>query len=342
MIRFFKKKLSAFIRYNAWHALNEISANPTGIMQDFKSMQNELLVRSTPILAQKFNITPQHIPQFSALPIYNPSVITQGDGLLFSARESNHTRLADCSMHFLTSPPLHSEVLLIDQPNGSPRRITRLDDSPLRATPGLADYGIEDLRLFRWRGGTYGIAAGTSLKPGGGWSVQQVLLHIEAGAIRAHWPLPSPIGAAVEKNWAPLVVGDDLFLIYTLQPLVIYRFAQGALHIVSAHPPVSNNTDLHGGTPFIPYNDGYLAIAHLAPLLARGQLFYRHVAVIADAEGRPSQVSEPFFLARKGIEFACGLAETPDGFLLSYGSNDSTAHHLTLPRDSIPLLLAGL
>lgn len=342
MIRFLKTKVATFIRYNSKQAINEHISNPAGIMQEAKYMMREFIVRSTPILAQKINITPQDIPQISALPIYNPSVITQAGGLLFSARESNHVRLADGHIHYITSTPHRSEVLLIDQPIGSPTRITRLDDSPLRATPGLADYGIEDLRLFRWRGGTYGIAAGTSLKPGGGWRVQQVLLHIEAGAIRAHWPLPSPIGAAVEKNWAPLVVGDDLLLIYTLQPLVIYRFAHGALHIVSAHPPVSNTTDLHGGTPFIPYNDGYLAIAHLAPLLARGQWFYRHVAVIADAEGRPSQVSEPFFLARKGIEFACGLAETPAGFLLSYGSNDSTAHHLTLPRDSIPLLLAGL
>jgi hypothetical protein len=311
-------------------------------MKQYQNIMYESLVRSTPIIAQKFNITPQRIPQFSDLPIYNPSVVTQGGGLLFSARESNHVRLADGDIHFITSTPHRSEVLLIDQPIGSPRVITRLDDSPLRATPGLADYGIEDLRLFRWRGGTYGIGAGTSPKPGGGWGVQQVLLHIEAGAIRAHWPLPSPIGAPVEKNWATLVVGDDLLLIYTLQPLVIYRFAHGALHIVSARPPVSNATDLRGGTPFIPYNDGYLAIAHLAPLQARGLWFYRHVAVIADAEGRPSQVSEPFFLARKGIEFACGLAETPDGFLLSYGCNDSTAHHLTLPRDSIPRLLAGL
>ena len=342
MIRFLKTKLATFIRYNSKQAINEHFSSHTGIMQDTKNMMHEFIVRSTPILAQELNITPQNIPQLSALPIYNPSVITQGDGLLFSARESNHTRLADSSMHFLTSPPLRSEVLLIDQAIGSPTRITRLDDSPLRAIPGLAEYGIEDLRLFRWRGGTYGIAAGVGLKPGDEWSVQQVLLHIEAGAIRAHWPLPSPIGAAVEKNWTPLVVGDDLLLIYTLQPLVIYRFVQGALHIVSAHPPVSNTTDLRGGTPFIPYNDGYLAIAHLAPVQARGLWFYRHVAVVADAEGRPSQVSEPFFLARKGIEFACGLAETPAGFLLSYGSNDSTAHHLTLPRDSIPRLLAGL
>ena len=342
MLRFFKKKLATFIRYNSKMGFHEYYNNPTGITEQSKNILHESLVRSTPILARELNITPQLIPQFSALPIYNPSVITQGGGLLFSARESNHVRLADGDIHFLTSTPQRSEVLLIDQPIGSPRVITRLDDSPLRATPGLADHGIEDLRLFRWRGGVYGIGAGTSSKPGGGWSVQQVLLHIEAGAIRAHWPLPSPIGAAVEKNWTPLVVGDDLLLIYTMQPIVIYRFAHGALHIVSARPPVSNATDLRGGTPFIPYNDGYLSIAHLAPMQARGKWFYRHVAVIADAEGRPSQVSEPFFLARKGIEFACGLAETPDGFLLTYGSNDSTAHHLTLPRDSIPLLLAGL
>ena len=307
-----------------------------------KNALNELCVRSTPVLAQKFNIVPQHIPQFGALPIYNPSVIAQDGGLLFSVRECNLTRLADGYLHFLNSGPHRSEVLLIEEPTGSPRRVTRLDDSPLQATPGLAEYGIEDLRLFRWRGGIYGVAAGVSSEPGGGYRVQQVLLQIEAGAIRAHWPLPSPTGAAVEKNWTPLVVGDDLLLIYTLQHTIIYRFDHGALHIVSAHPPVSNTTDLRGGTPFIPYNDGYLAIAHLAPLVARGKLFYRHVAVLADAEGRPCEVSEPFFLAQKGIEFACGLAETPAGILISYGSNDRTANHLTLPRDSIPLLFADL
>ena len=70
-------------------------------------------------------------------------------------------------------------------------------------------------------------------------------------------------GGPVEKNWTPLLHGDDLLFAWTLSPLVLLRQVAASGHVALQQRVGFDDAGwcqrygaIHGGTPFVPFGDG--------------------------------------------------------------------------------------
>ena len=71
------------------------------------------------------------------------------------------------------------------------------------------------------------------------------------------------------------------------------------------------------------------------------QRHYRHRFVWFDEATKLRGVSRPFFFAKRGVEFAAGLAWHPDGkrLVVTYGVEDSEAWIATVDADDVRRVL---
>ena len=178
-----------------------------------------------------------------------------------------------------------------------------------------------------WRDGLWCIACVRELTPEG-WC-EQVLARIDdrgpAPCRLTDWRVLHPEGPRLhQKNWMPRVAGDALQFVYLCDPT---RFVDDqARTIAETVPPIAAD-QFRGGSQLISFDGGWLALVHEARVLSNGERYYRHRFVWFDEATRLRGVSRPFFLQKRGVEFAAGLAWHPDGkrLIVTYGVADSEA-----------------
>ena len=188
-----------------------------------------------------------------------------------------------------------------------------------RARLGGNVRGYEDCRLIHWRGAPWAVANVRDRT--GGARCQMVLFEVHGerekmltsyGHARA--------GGHHEKNWVPLVDGDDLYFIYSAQPTVILKLDENLepREHARSNPPFALQA-LSGGSQAIAWQgrDGdaaWLYVAHHAvpdadePLHRRS---YLHRFVELDAEKRIRRVSPIFTFLERGVEYCAGIARDP-------------------------------
>jgi hypothetical protein len=85
----------------------------------------------------------------------------------------------------------------------------------------------------------------------------------------------------------------------------------------------------------VPWRDRFIGIAHPEREYIDRKQYTRHVFVVIDQNMNLEQISEPFFFQRKGLEFACGLANHDSGLLVSFGVMNRTAEFCILPFEDL-------
>ena len=90
-----------------------------------------------------------------------------------------------------------------------------------------------------------------------------------------------------------------------------------------------------GSTPFIQLHDNWLSIVHSGPYKFNNSLFYTHQFCLLDKNLNLMELSSPFFLQRRGIEFACGLIKSDCNFILSSGVSDRGSAFIKLTEDQL-------
>ena len=80
--------------------------------------------------------------------------------------------------------------------------------------------------------------------------------------------------------------------------------------------------------------EGYISIAHFPPIVT-DRLYYRHAFVYYDSSLMPIDISVPFFLLRKGIEFAAGIAVENDHIVISFGVGDQASYISRFPKEEL-------
>jgi|GEM_PF-3028152 len=214
-----------------------------------------------------------------------------------------------------------------------------VDHSILFNTPNLCENGLEDVRLFIWDG-LYAIGVAHTRSKN---LSTQVLMKIDGLKVVKYWPLQSPFGHSVEKNWVPIVIGKSLFLVYSFHPLIIFEFKNDKLEKVK-HDDVGNiSYGLRGGSPFIRFSNKYIAIGHYKGFKSEGKFYYRHFFVTMDENLNIEEESEPFFIHKPGVEFACGIYydKKLDELIISYGRNDRFAVLQKFSSRTIKDMLTG-
>ena len=164
-------------------------------------------------------------------------------------------------------------------------------------------WGIEDVRLFWREDGLHGIGVILPVKDGAYRTcLAEILIDHKAGTYKLLQDFGQPFGHS-EKNWMPPSEPARLFdFIYSPTQIVVDGQVIGPEH----------HLDIHGGTPLLPYQGGWLSIGHVV-LAVKGQRTYAQVGQFFNTRGELKQVSQFFHLdvgwrekLQESIEFVSG------------------------------------
>ncbi|MEI9914878.1 MAG: hypothetical protein WDN29_02655 [Methylovirgula sp.] len=194
-----------------------------------------------------------------------------------------------------------------------------------------------------WQDELWAICTAVHTHPKSGYATTQILIKIENDTVIDYIDLPSPTNARIEKNWVPVVDGARLYLIYSFYPLVVFEVVDRLLVLKRGDPAAAKAFFVRGGTPLIKWGDNhYIGLVHSAPRILDQRSYYTHSFIVLNDCFDVIEMSPPFFIERRGIEFACGLLHHNDHFLLSYGVSDRAAAFALIPTDQIIASLIGL
>lgn len=260
-------------------------------------------------------------PKFKgqALLIHNPSIaIFRGKPvcivrLLHTGRRTNFNVIGQ-------------PILNLDDETWSIHNLKVLEDN----TPGIrSSYcmtsGYEDCRLFSWTGqdGIERLWASATIcdrieedpLP----KISVIEIDFEEGAIARAHVQPS---SREEKNWMPVVNGNQLRFIYSIEPRLILDFnPETGLTKPYATEVSLEDAVLRGGSQLQPYRDGYLAIIH--QVHERGVYLHRFICLNQDLQ--LTSISQPFYFNKIGIEFCAGLMKLKNYWVASFGASDKQA-----------------
>jgi len=260
----------------------------------------------------------------------NPGMTTLRNQLLLSVRGINYRLENDTSLKMILAegqaPHSVNRFLIID----------RNDDS-FRVLPGLeADFDdVEDIRLFSSDGKT--MALGNAPSSQGG---RLALFTLADGldGVKGRQELRSPFELSVEKNWCPFYHKGELHFVYSIDPLIIFKFNGEKLSFVTA--PVEAPPDfflLSGSTPGLRVRGGYVFIAHRRSVrLPSLDRIYLHHVLFLDEGLSQVKVGPGFALGHSEIQFVAGMAFSGRTLFISYGRADRMARLARFDIEQIP------
>jgi hypothetical protein len=200
-------------------------------------------------------------------------------------------------------------------------------------------YGFEDARLFQWQNKWWAI---TNI-PGRFFinSCNMALLELEDIIQTSHITVwQSPFNRTREKNWAPVINGADLFIIYEWHPLIVFKVIPPGFNLEqTAKVDIPALTDWHGSSQGIPTDNGWLFVIHTrVPNPSHTRHIHRFIELNRNFE--PVRMSEPFVFLHDGIEFCAGMAEKGDRLYISFGGfHDDHAFVSSVERREIESML---
>jgi glycosyltransferase involved in cell wall biosynthesis len=220
----------------------------------------------------------------------------------------------------------------------------RADLPPVRWHPVQ---GLEDARVFTHCGRTGFLCTTADLHPDGPIRVSLCLVTAN-GEVDHHRPLTGHGDDRAQKNWLPFVVGDELFAIYSYEPLVIVKIDvdTGQVAPVVEQPQGRSFGDWRGsaGPVDLPARLGGGRLVLIHAVSSHPRRCYTHRFVRLDDDWRITHASRPFVFHETGIEFGSGMCLTHDNdhLLITYGVEDREAWLCRVPLDDVSGLLMDL
>ena len=155
-------------------------------------------------------------------------------------------------------------------------------------------------------------------------------------------PLKGPDDSRVEKNWLPFVKDNQLFVIYSFGPLIIFKIDRqtGRHETALSYEPALDLSSLRGSAAPIEYDGGYLVVVHEV-VFDEHNAYYMHRFMGLDKEFKIKTLSKPFFFKHKGVEYCSGMTLDHSGknLLLTIGVEDREAYLVTIPLSEVKSLL---
>lgn len=205
-------------------------------------------------------------------------------------------------------------------------------------------HGLEDARLFRWDGDLYlsGVRRDTTTNGQGRMEYSKVALDkgmwTAKETSRVRIPAPGLDNSYCEKNWVPVLDKPYHFVKWT-SPTEVVRADpnEPKCETVSLHDRSLNLPDQRGGSPLVPWGDGYISFTHEVYLynnyMGQKDAVYRHRLIRWDKDFNIRGVSpEPLHFLDAQIEFCAGAAAYEGDLLVSMGIQDNMAFVLRMPK----------
>ena len=263
----------------------------------------------------------------------NASIIKTDKGYLVNCRAVNYVQLypdyvvMDCTR----SPKTKNVVIEYDKDLNQSFQTQIIED------PGLVKYqtaiqGLEDLRLFHFKDEIYFTATTCQLNE---WGIPKMCfgkfekneldntIHINKITL-----LQGPCFERTEKNWMPLVVDEQLYLMYGYSPYIIYKAnceTGECSEFINKNLPFDFSR-FSGSTPPIAFDDGYLLMVHEGIWLDRK--YYIHRFLYLDKNLEIIKISTPFTFKHTGVEMCCGIVidDVKDKLIMAIALEDREAY----------------
>lgn len=205
--------------------------------------------------------------------------------------------------------------------------------------------GLEDARIIRWGGKLYICGVRRDLDEIGTGRMELSELETINGRItevaQYRIPAPGPNNGYCEKNWMPIIDMPYHFVKWTNATEVVrYDIETGkTTQVVLTDWRDLGCIDLRGGSQIIPLGEYRFALTHETYLTksdqGRKDGTYRHRFVVWDKNWNIVKVSKQFAFLNGEIEFAVGMAEYKDHYLMTFGFQDNAAYIMKAPIDLV-------
>ncbi len=212
--------------------------------------------------------------------------------------------------------------------------------------------GLEDCRLFKFKNASWFTCTTLDTNPTGQPQVSLCMLSNDRSAptvqVEKLIPLNGPNLERCEKNWLPFVKDNEIFVIYSYDPFVIYKAdlnhsAFAPPSVIKTYEPKQDFSRFSGSAHPIKFKDGYLLLVH-ETVYDDQQRNYMHRFVFLDQDFIIKEVSKPFVFLHKGIEYCCGMTidHTNTKLIMSIGIEDREAYLCTIDLKTVQDLLEPL
>jgi len=199
-------------------------------------------------------------------------------------------------------------------------------------------HGLEDIRLFVYLDKLYFICTNVNYSPSGqnrmlmGEYNEQTLSYHNCRVLQ---PMQD---TWCEKNWVPIVRGDELFMIYSWNPMQICKInSENHLEVVQTFEPLLPYFHkIRGSTTFIEDHGSLLGVVHFSDNTYPRQYF--HMFVRLDIETfEPIAYSDPFCFQHYGVEFCIGFTIKDDKYMFWVSKRDNNTIMVSIETNKIAI-----
>ena len=210
--------------------------------------------------------------------------------------------------------------------------------------------GLEDVRIVRWEGKLYicGVRRDTTYNGQGRMELSEIEFTENGVKELKQYRIPVPgddqgdSTSYCEKNWMPILDLPFHFVKWTNGTEVVkYNMETNKTERVALSEWQDLGCiDLRGGSQILKLDDDrHFCLNHETFLYqspaGRKDGTYRHRFVVWDKDWKIDKVSKRFSFLGGAIEFAVGMCEYGDDYLMTFGFQDNAAYLLRVPKQVV-------
>lgn len=216
--------------------------------------------------------------------------------------------------------------------------VKEIDTSKLDITPKWEFIGLEDGRLVNWNNNLYLSGVRRDVKEDGEGRMELSLLKKSSEVKRTR--ITPPTHTYCEKNWMPILDMPYHYVKWSNPTEVVkvdVNSGKAKTVVLKNHKDFNLPRDLRGGSQVLKIGEYRIALTHEVDLFhneaGNKDAHYYHRFVMWDLDWNIVKVSKEFKFMTGWIEFACGMVEYEDSFLITFGFQDNAAFLLEIPKD---------
>jgi hypothetical protein len=205
--------------------------------------------------------------------------------------------------------------------------------------------GLEDARIVRWDEKLYITGVRRDLDAIGTGRMELSELEFTENGVKEinqyRIPCPGEDKEYCNKNWMPILDMPYHFVKWTNgTEIVKYDIKTNKTEtVINKEWKDLGAIDLRGGSQLIKYQDYRISLNHETFLfkspVGRKDGTYRHRFIIWDNDFNIVKISKRFSFLEAEIEFAVGICEYGNDYLITFGFQDNAAYLLRVPKDFV-------
>lgn len=322
-----------------WHIKNQAYQNILYYMQNLKNAHFRPIEIDLPLIT--WSSDERYHPM-------NPSILKTENGYEVICRSVNYTQRG--AKEFETIDPsgyFNTRNFLVDYtPEFQVLFQNEIVEDLVRdRLPSINVLGLEDPRIFEYQGSSWFTCTTRDNTPDGVPKISVCKIgsngHVEKMIL-----LQGPDPYRCEKNWLPFVKDNEVHVIYSYDPFIIYQvdMETGECKLDLSYEPTHDYSQFRGSAGPIPFDGGYLVLIHEVTHFPDQSRCYLHRFLHLDHRFFIKRVSKPFTFLHQGVEFCGSMTLNHEGthLILAIGIEDNKAYLCTVDLKTIRSYLTPL